>query len=54
MTKATLTFQEFKAGREKWNAEYKAKNEWASDCSDNVTELAYRMYLEGRVPQWAK
>ena len=55
--KGQLTFLQFKARREFFKKQYEAKNEWAKELESNpdqMTRLAYKMYLKGRVPSYAK
>ena len=52
-----LTFSQFKARRELHKKQYEAKNQWAKELESNpdqMTRLAYKMYLKGRVPSYAK
>ena len=55
--KSQLTYSEFKARRQAWKKEYEKQNGWAvglEEDAEGVTKLAYKMYLKGRVPSFAK
>ena len=52
-----MTYNEFRAKRIQWQEEYCRENPWAKGLEtdfEGVTKLAYRFYLKGKVPSWAK
>lgn len=50
-----MTFKEFKEKRAEYNKQYVLKNAWANiNESYNFVEFQYKMYLNGRIPVWAK
>ena len=51
--KTQLTYSEFKTRRQAFQATRPAYAKGIESNEDGVTELAYKMYLKGRIPAYA-
>ena len=52
--KNQLTYSEFKTKRAYFQSTQPTYLQGLEDSFENSTELAYKMYLKGKVPHWAK
>ena len=50
-----MTYTEFKEKRELYNKQYILDNAWSDiEESYDFVKFQYKMYLNGRIPVWAK
>ena len=52
--KTQMTYTEFKTKRANYQSTVKGYLQDLEASFENSTKLAYKMYLKGRIPAWAK